>query len=498
MKIIYKTFSVYGLVFASSIFLGFYPTGANAEVSAEKNQNTQHDALSEFSFENAMNESLNNSQTVKSSEYLSQAEQLRSDAIRYINTPKISLSGQASRYRYYNEFDTSDMRNKLNQFGQSLDQSFKAVSGGNFPDVYGKMGDQLFPNPYEYDEVKNNVGVAVNLVWPLYTGGRTSALKALSQSKIEQSNSDLMEAQQHLYTLTAERYYGTQLAMLVLNAHDDALNTIKQHDYKAKRFYEKGVIDKHTRLKAQVALADAEQSVESARSRLRLAQSGLKQLVGHTRPPSSLLFVNTHGLKPVEYYQDKALEFFVGFSKLDAKKKQVEAARSLSRAALKPTVNVFGRHEIKKDHPDWIIGINVSYTLWSNVNRLKMIKAASLQQASIDVMQAQVRSDVRLLIEKHWLETQDAISRFNSHSSKLSLALEGAKLQRKGFDQGVKTALEAIDAETELAKVRTERAIAAYDYIMALARLLEVSGVPKELTDYEQRADVYINEVGKL
>lgn len=448
-----------------------------------------------ISFSQAIEQSLFSSYQRKAAEAGARAYELQSEAVKYLYMPKISISGNASRYHYHQELDTTKLRNGLNKFGSALDQSFKAVSGGAFPDKFNTLGDNLLDNPYIADKTENSTKASLNLIWPIYTGGRIDAVKSLAKARSAQSRSELKEVEQTLYTVLAKRYYGVQLASIALNAREKALQTIKKHDHLAKRFYEEGLIARYKRLEAKVALADAEQEVASAKNRFNLAKTGLKQLLNESKPLSSPLFVNTHALKAVSYYQNQAIKTFTGFAKLEAKSAQIKASKSISQAAFKPTVSLFGRHEIKRDNPQWIIGVNVSYTLWSNVNRFKMIKAASLQQASLDALRQQIHSDVKLLVEKKWIETQDALARFHSYSSKLELAVEQAELLRKGFAQGLNTALEAIDAETQLAKVRTEQAKASYDYIMAFAQLLETTGIPQTLVEHQEHANIHIKEV---
>jgi outer membrane protein TolC len=46
------------------------------------------------------------------------------------------------------------------------------------------------------------------------------------------------------------------------------------------------------------------------------------------------------------------------------------------------------------------------------------------------------------------------------------------------------------DARVNLAKTETERVQAAYEYVMALARLLEACGQPEWLAGYAASADI--------
>ena len=57
------------------------------------------------------------------------------------------------------------------------------------------------------------------------------------------------------------------------------------------------------------------------------------------------------------------------------------------------------------------------------------------------------------------------------------------------FLAGMASSSELIDAELNLAKVRTERLQAAYNYDLMLARLLEAAGVSDEFASYIRRPD---------
>ena len=63
-------------------------------------------------------------------------------------------------------------------------------------------------------------------------------------------------------------------------------------------------------------------------------------------------------------------------------------------------------------------------------------------------------------------------------------------LRTAALREGTGTALELMDAEVNQAKVATERAQVAYDYVMALARLLESCGLSEAFSRYIQYADV--------
>ena len=71
-------------------------------------------------------------------------------------------------------------------------------------------------------------------------------------------------------------------------------------------------------------------------------------------------------------------------------------------------------------------------------------------------------------------------------------ARELLRLRAAALRGGTGTALELIDAELNLARVQTERAQTAHQYVQALAALLESTGQAGEFERYMAQADIQI------
>ena len=63
-------------------------------------------------------------------------------------------------------------------------------------------------------------------------------------------------------------------------------------------------------------------------------------------------------------------------------------------------------------------------------------------------------------------------------------AQENLRVQTLGYQEQQTTSLDVIDAQLGLARSRIQRAQAGYDFVVALAQLLHVSGQIATLPDY--------------
>lgn len=95
-------------------------------------------------------------------------------------------------------------------------------------------------------------------------------------------------------------------------------------------------------------------------------------------------------------------------------------------------------------------------------------------------------------MEKNWLAVEQARRQFLAMAAGIELAQEVLRLRQAGLREGTSTPLDLIDAQVNLAKVQTEQAQAANDYVTALAQLLESSGQSDEFPAYMARADVKV------
>jgi outer membrane protein TolC len=255
------------------------------------------------------------------------------------------------------------------------------------------------------------------------------------------------------------------------------------------------VIARIERLQARAALEDARRQARKARDEAELAAAALARTVKASARvrPTSPLFVLTEPVEPLPHFVDAALAHHPGLAKINAKKGQAEQLHAAQEALRQPQVFAFGQRELKTGRSaDWVAGVGVRWTLFDPLDR-KTLAESSLR--SIDQAQSlyeQARSDIELLVEKRWMALEQARQAFWSQQPALEVADEVLRLRQVGLREGTSTTQELIDAQLNQAKVQTERAQAAYEYIKALAELLEASGQGDAFERYMARANTKV------
>ena len=120
------------------------------------------------------------------------------------------------------------------------------------------------------------------------------------------------------------------------------------------------------------------------------------------------------------------------------------------------------------------------------------MSAARETLKQVDSLEKETRNNIDTGVETAYQKVAQAREQFQLLESTLALARENLRLRERGFDEGQATSLDVNDARNALARAETARALAAYEFVVSLAQLLEASGRANTLSEYIQQADVQL------
>lgn len=87
-------------------------------------------------------------------------------------------------------------------------------------------------------------------------------------------------------------------------------------------------------------------------------------------------------------------------------------------------------------------------------------------------------------------KVEQAREQFKLLDSTIALSEENLRLRERGFEEGQATSLDVNEARNALARSQTARAVAAYDFVIGLAQLLQAAGQAHALPEFIQQADI--------
>lgn len=335
---------------------------------------------------------------------------------------------------------------------------------------------------------------SLNLLWPLYTGGRISAAQDIAAATVAEARQQRQMKRNDLFENLCKRYFGVAFTGQIVDTRKEVEESLRLHLEHSKLMVENGQIAEVERLQAEASYDRAKVDREKSEQDLRIAEAALDSILQHEESvhPVSPLFIY-HQLPPVQTFIDQTLAGYPGLAILDAKQDMANGLTRVEKGKYYPEVALLGHYSLYEEDslameltPDWFVGVSVSVHLLDRSGRGSKVQAAKSLSARVEALRNQAREDLTLLVEKTYREAEQAIAEHDGLASSLRLAEKTVELREKAFNQGLATSLDVIDARLYVAGVKSQRSYAAYTYVTRLARLLAISGGIDAFLTYQQ------------
>ena len=137
------------------------------------------------------------------------------------------------------------------------------------------------------------------------------------------------------------------------------------------------------------------------------------------------------------------------------KRNQAAEGVKAAEGAFHPKLFAFGqknliKHYLTLPEPDWIAGIGVTFTLWSQSARRASLRAAEALVTKADAAHSEVENALRNAVEVAFLRVTEARHEYRLTESTVALARENLRLREKSFAEGLSTALDLNTARSQL------------------------------------------------
>ncbi|MEG3693276.1 TolC family protein [Vibrio coralliirubri] len=392
-----------------------------------------------------------------------------------LNLPSITLGAN------YTHLD-SDVTINGEQFGDSLSGVDPA-----FAPLLAQLGG-VTSTITEQDIFSSSI----RAVWPIFTGGRITAAQNAAEGKSEEAQSQLLMEKQARYEDLSKYYFSVILAEDVVRTRQAVEAGLTQHRDFAIKLEQQGQIARVERLQADASLDKAIVERTKAQNDLKIAQLALTQILGQSESvePSEQLFINKN-LPHMDVFIDQTLMTYPGLKILDAKEKQASSLIKAEKGKYYPEVYLYGDYSLYEDDslasemkPDWLVGIGVNVPLLDTSGRSDKVAAAHSAVSQVQFLKSQAKQDLTVLVQKTYLEANQAIEEVQGLNSSLSLAQENLLLRKKAFTQGLSNSLEVVDAELYLASIKTQQSAARFKYLISLNKLLALTSEMNAYSSY--------------
>ncbi len=322
----------------------------------------------------------------------------------------------------------------------------------------------------------------LTVVWPIFTGLKIYSAYDAAKENVNARKAEFEMAQNTVLMDVATKYFTLRLCEELVVMRETTKKDLEEHLNRSKKLEEGGQISKTERLRAEVALAEAENAYEDALRDQSLARMALASLLHtDTSLTATTPVESPESIRSMDEFKALAVDKHPGLRQLRIERKRNQNAISVARADYFPTIALFGYKELyTKDltllEPEWAIGAKLQWDLFKGGDTRAKVSSAKAMDRSLGSLEEETIDNLKLLVEKRWRELEHAKGRLASLAKTRELADEALRSQNKAYEAGLATGLDVVDAELSLSRLQVADLKAHYDAVVAWLGLLEAAG----------------------
>jgi outer membrane protein TolC len=374
------------------------------------------------------------------------------------------------------------------------------VRGPQLPNVSASAGYQRNDVEIGSNGDDRNWSVNITARQTLYAGGGVVASVRSQQYVLDAAvlalraviNDALLDVRTRFYTVLVNRQK--------IKVQEQNVELIQRQLQDVKNRYEAGTVSNFEVLRAEVAVANAQVPLITARNDYRLAIEELRRSLGFATATESNVtkipeFLGTLDFTPTTFDLRSALATareqrpdLLRLRKLETAAEQGVIAR---RAGYYPNLSLFGAYDSRKtpglssfsqNRDGFTVGLASSWNIFDGrATAGRVVQARSfLAQAKLAVAEAQLSVDVE--IRRAISTFQQATELAEASKKVVEQAEEAVRLANARYNAGTATQLDVLTSQVDLTTARLNQVQAYYAYNVAVATTRNAMGLPDEMT----------------
>lgn len=324
----------------------------------------------------------------------------------------------------------------------------------------------------------------VSIKQPIFVGGKILAGIKASEAQTEIAKSKLKDQNNTICSSVITAYLNLLLAEKNLEVRNDVLSGIRKHSDRANSLLLQGLIAKSDKLRADVALAEAERNQYEASEKKKIAAIVLQSLLESNDDNISLkdslsfkdININENSFVDNSKNENPNIVALRGASKALTEKANAEHGSYYPSVFGFGFYNVFDHYLVKDMEPKWGFGLGAHWDVFDGLQRNHKYEEAKAEVQAMEYMTKETQRKIELLVRSKIMNINLAREQYNRLDKSLEQAEENKTLNERRFEEGLGTSLEALDAELALEGIKLQRVAALNEYYCNLADLFQASG----------------------
>ncbi len=342
-----------------------------------------------------------------------------------------------------------------------------------------------------YPDIPDNFRTRVELVWPVYTAGRSDALARAAQAEATATGSDLEAVRLDLRLEVSRAYWALVTARETVRVLEAALVSADSALGDVRTRVEAGFLPPHDVSRSEAQRARQELLLIEAKGRVRSVSVDLSRLIGLAdvaaiepadrldSPPAmasdtSALVAEALGQRPeltaLSLRVDSVTERMAAIA---ATRKPTVALASGYDVA-NPNPRIFPRKDAWQDSFD--VSLNVSWQFWDSGRAAAERTEAQASATVLRERKAETETQIRADVQKQIGELATSRAALVPAQLGLTSAQETQRVVSDRFEAGVAATIDVLDAQVAVLQAQLDRTRVLADIRLSEARLARILG----------------------
>ena len=357
------------------------------------------------------------------------------------------------------------------------------------------FGNEDFPVSYNGTvgsyRYKNTFSNNINFSYPIYTGGRVENMIKLRTYGVNSADLNLENTLQTVRYQTINAYYDVLQYINLLNVADNAVNSAKEQLDLITVQYEEGAVAKADVLQMQVQLANYKQNRTTAKSRLKVSEATLVNVIGLPED-TEIETTDKFSYQPYRMTLEECISYaFENRPDNAAAKynlKQAQAQVDATKSGERPQITGVAGKSISSNSPfkqernsNWNAGISIQWNIFDNNVTSAQVQAAKSDVERLSAIAEELEKRIRLEINSAYTQMKSAEENIKIAKVALQQAQESYEIAKVRYEEGVDILLTVTNAQDKLTEAQTNYYTALYDYNRYKVTLEKAMGIPINL-----------------
>lgn len=382
-----------------------------------------------------------------------------------------------ARSGFFPQISLSETYNRTNNpmwaFGTKLNQEIIGL-----PD----FNPVLLNDP----DIISNFATSISMEWSLFDPTRSWIPWKQAKQNLSATRSTAERTRQETIARVAIAYTGLLLTREHLNVVRQALETARVHLKLVNARFKNGFVVKSDLLRAQVHIAELEQTRFQTESNLEVARANLNAAMGVSIDRRfDIAGPLAQGLETrgsLEEWVATALSSHPDLTTIGYREEMAQNDVRKSKAAHLPSLHLVGNYEMNSEDfsdtgENYAFGAVMRLNLFSGNRLWARTKETKAALGSVKAMRKALEAGIRVETRQAFFQAQSAWNRIQVAKATIAQAEEGLRIVRNRYENGLFTIVNLLDAEVALQQSHMNHYRALHDHKVAAAKLALACGI---------------------